>query len=259
MLSSMRALIVDDEPLARRVLREEIEAMTGIEVAGEAEDGQDALAQIATLQPDLVLLDIQMPGMTGFDVVRSFQGGERLPVFIFVTAFDQHAIQAFEAGAIDYLLKPVSQQRLERAVEKARRLARSAAENAETVARLQELGKPDESKEENKKARRIVGKHGRDYYLLAAEEVLAFQAEGELVWIITQKHKYLATQSLRAIQEKLEGLNFQRVHRNALVNLDHVRKMSALSSQRWLLTLSNQQEFTVSKRQAGAVESVLNW
>lgn len=255
MLSNMRALIVDDEPLARRVLREEIEAMSGIEVAGEAEDGQDALAQIATLQPDLVLLDIQMPGMTGFDVVRSFHGGERMPVFIFVTAFDQHAIQAFEAGAIDYLLKPVSQQRLERAVEKARRLARSAGENAEEVARLQELGKP----EENKKTRRVVGKHGRDYYLLASEEVLAFQAEGELVWIITQKHKYLATQSLRAIQEKLEGLNFHRVHRNALVNLDHVRKISALSSQRWLLTLSNQQEFTVSKRQSGAVEGVLNW
>jgi two-component system, LytTR family, response regulator len=262
MLGKMRALIVDDEPLARRVLREEMEAMAGVEVAGEAEDGQSALVQIATLQPDVVFLDIQMPGMSGFDVVRSFGGGAQMPVIIFVTAFDQHAIQAFEEGAIDYLLKPVSQQRLEKALEKARKLARNEAENAETVARLQEVAKPEEAQAGQaggKKQRRIVGKHGREYYLLNAEEVLAFQAEGELVWIITHKQRLLATQSLRAIQEKLVGMNFQRVHRNALVNLDHVRKMSALSSQRWLLTLSNNQEFTVSKRQAGAVEGVLNW
>jgi two-component system, LytTR family, response regulator len=257
MLGRMRALIVDDEPLARRVLREEMEAMPGVEVAGEAEDGQGALAQIATLHPDVVFLDIQMPGMSGFDVVRAFRGGEQMPVFIFVTAFNQHAIQAFEEGAIDYLLKPVSQQRLEKAVEKARKLARNVAENAETVARLQEVAKPEEAA--GKKSRRIVGKHGKEYYLLNAEEVLAFQAEGELVWIVTQKHRLLATQSLRAIQEKLVGMNFQRVHRNALVNLDHVRKMSALSSQRWLLTLSNNQEFIVSKRQAGSVEGVLHW
>ena len=250
----MNALIVDDEPLARRVLREELEALDSLTVIGEAEDGQGALALIATTNPDVVFLDIQMPGMTGLDVLREFKGGEHIPVFIFVTAFDEHAIQAFEAGAIDYLLKPVSQQRLTKAVEKARRLSRSAVDSVEAIAHLQETVASG-----NKVTRRIVGRLGKEYYLLGTEEVFAFQAEGELVWIITQKQKFLATQTLRALQDKLTGLNFQRIHRNSLVNLDHVRKMSAMSSQRWLLTLSNGQEFVVSKRQAHSVEGVLEW
>lgn len=249
----MTALIVDDEPLARRVLREEIEALEGITLAGEAEDGPQALTQIGTLKPDLVFLDIQMPGMTGFDVMRQING-PHVPVFLFVTAFDEHAIKAFEAGAIDYLLKPVSQQRLAVAVEKARRLCRNDAANLETIARVQEATETG-----SRKSRRIVGRAGREHFLLQAEEVLAFQAEGELVWIVTPQRKYLATLSLKAIQDKVQGLNFQRIHRNALVNLDHVRKMSALSSQRWLLTLTNGQEFVVSKRQASSVEGVLNW
>jgi len=250
----LNALIVDDEPIARRVLREEIEALETIVISGEAEDGQGALAMIATTRPDIVFLDIQMPGMTGLDVLREYKGGEHIPVFIFVTAFDEHAIQAFEAGAIDYLLKPVSQQRLAKAIDKARRLSRNHSENIETVARIQETVAST-----NKSTRRIVGKVGKEYYLLGADEVLAFQAEGELVWIITAKQKFLATQTLKSIQDKLEGLNFQRIHRNSLVNLEHVRKMSAMSSQRWLLTLSNGQEFVVSKRQAHSVEGVLNW
>jgi DNA-binding LytR/AlgR family response regulator len=236
------------------VLREEIEALDSIAISGEAEDGQGALALIATAKPDIVFLDIQMPGMTGLEVLGAYRGGEHIPVFIFVTAFDEHAIQAFEAGAVDYLLKPVSQQRLVKAIDKARRLARNASENIETVAKIQET-----VASANKLTRRIVGRAGKEYYLLAAEEVLAFQAEGELVWIITNKQKFLATQTLKAIQDKLSGLNFQRIHRNSLVNLDHVRKMSAMSSQRWLLTLSNGQEFVVSKRQAHSVEGVLSW
>jgi two-component system LytT family response regulator len=253
-IRAMNALIVDDEPLARRVLREEIEILDQLVVVGEAEDGQGALSAIATLKPDVVFLDIQMPGMTGLDVMHAYTGGEHVPVFIFVTAFDEHAIEAFEAGAIDYLLKPVSQQRLGKAVEKARRLSRNHADNIETVARIQEAVSPG-----NKPTRRIVGRAGKEYYLLNAEEVLAFQAEGELVWIITARQKFLATQTLKSIQDKLTGLNFQRIHRNAMVNLDHVRKMAAMSSQRWLLTLSNGQEFVVSKRQAHSVEGVLNW
>ena len=107
--------------------------------------------------------------------------------------------------------------------------------------------------------RKIVGRAGGEYILLNANEVLAFQAEGELVWIITAKNRYLAAQSLRKIEEKLEGSSFRRVHRNALVNVDHVRKMAALSSNRWLITLHNNQEFIVSKRLARNVREILSW
>ncbi len=104
-----------------------------------------------------------------------------------------------------------------------------------------------------------MAKSGDEYLLLNANEVLAFEADGDLVWIITAKKRYLATQSLTAIQDKLRHTNFRRIHRKALVNIDHVRKMSTLSSQRWLLTLANDQEFIVSKRQAHSVRQLLSW
>jgi two-component system LytT family response regulator len=110
-----------------------------------------------------------------------------------------------------------------------------------------------------KTVRKIVARSGAEYLLLNAEEVFAFQAEGDLVWIITAKKRFLAAQPLKVIQEKLQETSFRRVHRKALVNLDHVRKMSSLSSQRWLITLSNAQEFIVSKRQARSIRELLSW
>src|SRR4029077_14153842 len=107
------------------------------------------------------------------------------------------------------------------------------------------------------RSRRIVGRTGADYVLLDADEVLAFQAERELVWIITSKQRLLATQSLRGIEDRLGGMQFQRVHRNAIVNVNHVRKLSALSSQRWCITLSNSLQLVVAKRQAHKIRQIL--
>ena len=248
----LRTLIVDDEPIARRVLREELELIDGVEIVGEADNGQEALDQIAIQKPDLVLLDLEMPMMGGLDVVRSLKHGSHMPVIVVVTAYDKFAIQAFEAGAIDYLLKPVGKERLVEALERAKRLKGRQA--FERVAQLQEIGDPSSPL----RAKKIVGRLGSEYFLLSADEIHALQAEGELVWIITAKRKYLATQTLKALQERLANTSFRRIHRNALVNVDHVRKMSALSSQRWLITLSNNQEFIASKRQARAVRQLLN-
>jgi two-component system, LytTR family, response regulator len=241
----MKTLIVDDEPIARQVLREELEVIPEVLVIGEAEDGAEALQKIATLQPDLVFLDLQMPGMGGFEVIRNLKGG-RLPVIVIVTAFDQHAMEAFEAGAVDYLLKPVNEARLRKAVERAAALQGKPLQVAEHLANIEP-------------GRKIVGRAGEEYFLLDADEVLAFQAEGELVWIVTAKRRLLASHSLRALETRLGPTPFHRVHRNAIVNVNHVRKMSALSSQRWLLTLSNQQQLTVSKRQAASVRQLLHW
>jgi DNA-binding LytR/AlgR family response regulator len=250
----LRTLLVDDEPIARQVLREELEELPDVDVIGEAENGEQALERIHALTPDLVFLDLQMPGMDGFDVVRNLPGADP-PCVVIVAAFDQHAIRAFEAGAIDYLLKPVGQDRLVRCVERVRQLRKNSLAVAESVARLQEIAQQPPSS----RPRKIVGRLGEEYHLLDSSQVLAFQAERELVWIITRKQRYLATPPLKAVQEKLGDLNFARIHRNALVNLDHVAKMAPLSSQRWLLTLGNQQEFIVSKRQARAVQKLLSW
>jgi two-component system LytT family response regulator len=250
----MKTLIVDDEPIARRVLREGLEAVPEVVIVGEAENGKQALQRIAELQPDLVLLDLQMPVMGGFEVVRKLEGGH-LPIVVIVTAFDQHAIEAFEAGAVDYLLKPVGEERLRTAVERARKLRKSRLEVANDVANITAAALPENSAG----SRKIVGKVGGEYYLLDADEILAFQAEAELVWIVTANQRLLATQSLHVIEDCLKQPQFRRVHRNAIVNVNHVRKMSALSSQRWLITLSNSLQLVVSRRQAHNIRSVLHW
>ncbi len=248
----LRTLIVDDEPIARQVLREELELIDGVEVMGEADNGAKALDQIARHRPDLVLLDLQMPAMGGFEVVSGIRRGPHMPVIVIVTAYDSYAVEAFEAGAIDYLLKPVGQERLRQAVERASRV--SGRQAVERLAQLQEIA----AAAPGPRPRKIVGKVGEEYFLLDAGEVFAFQAEGELVWIITAQKKYRASESLKIIEQRLGRSNFERIHRNALINVDHVRKMSALSSQRWLITLNNDQEFIASKRRAHGVRRLLS-
>jgi DNA-binding LytR/AlgR family response regulator len=250
----MKTLIVDDEPIARRVLREELENVPHVSIVGEAENGKQALQQIAELKPDLVFLDLQMPVMGGFEVVQRLSGGN-LPIIVIITAFDQHAIEAFEAGAVDYLLKPVGEERLRKAVERARNLHKNPLDVANEVAKIAAASAPPNSTG----GRKIVGRNGGEYFLLDPDEILAFQAEGELVWIITAKQRLLATQTLRVIEERLKGQQFERVHRNAIVNVNHVRKMSAMSSQRWLITLSNSLQLIASKRQAHSIRSILHW
>jgi two-component system LytT family response regulator len=250
---SLKTLIVDDEPVARKVLREELESFADVEIVGEADDGPTALARIARDQPDLVLLDLQMPVMGGLDVVRSLKGGARVPVIVIVTAYDEFAIQAFEAGAMDYLLKPVGHERLAEAVERAKHLSGRGA--IERLAKLQDIADPAAEL----RKRRIVGRAGQEFFLLNTDEIQAFQADGDLVRIVTANRTYEATQTLKVLEQRLKDCGFRRIHRNAMVNVDQVRKMSSLSSQRWLITLANGQEFVASKRQARGVRQLLHW
>ena len=192
---------------------------------------EEALEMIRELRPDLVFLDLQMPVMSGFEVVRNLEAP--LPVIVIITAFDQHAIQAFEAGAVDYLLKPVSEERLFKAVDRARSLL--GHPRGRRCCRQYFRGLGQSVQVPTVPNRRVVGRVGEEYHLLDVDEVLAFQADRELVWIVTAKQRLLATQSLRAIESRLGEPQFQRVHRNAIVNVSHVRKIVTLSSQRWLL------------------------
>jgi two-component system LytT family response regulator len=251
---SIKTLIVDDEPVARQVLREELNLMSGIEIIGEADGGKEALRKIIDLVPDLVFLDLQMPQIDGFEVVRRLSG-THLPVIVIVTAFQQHAIEAFEAGAIDYLLKPVRGERLQKAVERAKGLLGKPREIAKSLAGIVSVkSAPDAAPAV---PRKMVGRIGREYFLLDLDEILALQAEGELVWIVTAQRRFLASQTLRSVESSLASSCFQRVHRNAIVNTNHVRQMTAITSHRWVLTLSNQQEFVVSKRQAHNIRRLL--
>jgi two-component system, LytTR family, response regulator len=249
----IKTLIVDDEPVARQILREELNLMSDVDLIGEADDGKEALRKIVDLQPDLVFLDLQMPLIDGFEVVRRLSG-THLPVIVIVTAFHEHAIEAFEAGAIDYLLKPVRGERLRKAVERAKVLLGEPREIAKTLARIPSV---KDTPVALPSSRKIVGRIGREYFLLNLNEILALQAEGELVWIVTAERRFLASQTLRSAESTLDPACFQRVHRNAIVNTNHVRQMTAITSHRWVLTLTNQQEFVVSKRQAHNVRRLL--
>lgn len=248
-IHALRTVVVDDEPIARQILREELAEIPGVQIVGEADDGLLASELINSVRPDLVLLDIQMPVCDGFEVLRRLS--PLPPAIVFVTAFEQHAIRAFEVGASDYLLKPVRQDRLRAAIEKARVASRRPAETAETLAKtLEEAG--------GNVRRRVVGRKGDEYFLLDLDEVLAFRAEGEIVWIVTRQKRLLANHTLQELETRLKGTQFRRIHRNALINVDHVRKMSAMSSQRWLVTMLNDMELIVSKRQAHAIRAVLH-
>lgn len=251
----LKTVIVDDEQIARNVLREELEEIPGLAVIGEADNGEMALQIIEKTSPDLVFLDLQLPDLGGFEVIHSLNQKPCPPVIVVVTAFDQYAIAALEAGAIDYVLKPVGEARLAQAVERARRLRQNPPEIAQQLRKMEEVIEPVAKGW----SRKIVGKAGDEYVLLDASEVFAFKAEGEIVWIITANRKYQATHTLAALQERLQNTSFRRIHRNALVNTDHIRKMSSMSSQRWLITLGNNLEFIVSKRQATSVRELLSF
>ncbi len=170
----MRTLIVDDEPVARQILREELEQLDDVEIVGEAADGTAAIRAIRELSPELVFLDLQMPGLSGFDVIRKLPSGGRIPMVVIVTAYDQHAIKAFEAGAIDYLLKPIGQDRLAQAVERAMSLRNRPAAVAERLANIQEVAESPDIR----RARRIVARSGDEYLLLNSGRGLCVPGRG---------------------------------------------------------------------------------
>lgn len=248
----LRAFIVDDEPIARQLLVDELSGMPDIAIVGEAGDGLNAVQGIMTLRPALLFLDVQMPGCDGFSVLAAIQGP--LPrAVIFVTAYEQHALRAFERDAADYLLKPVRPERLRQALDRARTLCRHPGESAEKVAQAmnsmvnEARGTPS----------KVVGRKGQDYYLLEISSVDLFRADGEIVWIFAGEKKYMATTTLRELERRLQGTSFRRIHRSALVNADRVRRITSLSSQRWLLKLANGLEVVASKRLGTAVRELI--
>ena len=241
----MRVLVVDDEPIARQILVEHLEEFRDVEIAGEAADGLAAVEQIQTLNPDLVFLDLQMPELGGIAVAKSLRG-DRMPLIVFVTAFENHALEAFDAGAVDYLLKPVRKERLSAALDKARRILAARS--------------PDASKPTPKTiSRRIVGRLGGDMHMLDPADVIAFQAEGETVIIVTATGRYYADHSMKSLEERIDAERFRRIHRKTIINTDHIRKISPLSSKRWLLKMSNGLEAVVSKRLAGMIRDETRW
>ena len=229
----MRVLIADDEPVARSVLREHLEHFPAIEVVGEAATGPEVIAEVNRLNPDLLFLDIHMPQLDGFAALKALKGAAA-PAVIFVTAHEDRALDAFNVGAAGYLLKPIRSERLAAAIERVQTAARKAPPPEPVL-------------------RRIAARHGSDIHLLDHAEVIAFQAEGETVQVISTRGKFEIPATLRQLEARLPSPEFRRIHRGAIINTSHIRKISPLSSKRWLLKMSSGLEMIVSKRMSGVI------
>ncbi len=204
----MNILIVDDEPLARQRLVGILKNLNGFTVCGEAANGSEALLRAQTLKPDIILLDIRMPGMDGLEAAQHLNQMSKPPAIIFTTAFSDHALKAFETHAVDYLLKPIKQERLEQALLSAKRLTRP---------QLIELKQNEDSAIRSHICVKIRG----TLELVPVEDVLYFLADHKYVTLKTPNHEYLLEEPLKALEEEFQHL-FTRIHRNALVADRHV-------------------------------------
>jgi two-component system LytT family response regulator len=219
-MKPLRSLIVDDERLARQKLRRLLEAEPAVEVVGECGNGLEAVAAIVRLHPDVVLLDIEMPGLNGFEVLRRV-GIENTPHVIFVTAHDEFAIKAFELEALDYLLKPFDASRLHQAIARARR-ASSEDLPERLIALLGRLDARDSSL-----TRILVRSEGRMSFV-RVDEIDWIQAADNYVRIHAGRESHLVRDTLASLEARLDPRRFMRVHRSAIVNLDRVHELRAL-------------------------------
>ncbi|MBS1766199.1 MAG: response regulator transcription factor [Acidobacteria bacterium] len=230
-----RALIVDDEDLARAVVREHLAAHADIEILGEAANGFEAVKLAAELKPDLVFLDVQMPKLDGFEVLALLDGP---PAVIFVTAFDQHALRAFDAHAVDYLLKPFSKERFDAALDKARRAAKPAAEFAPTLQSAAREGKPLD---------RIVVKDGPKVTIVPLDKLDFVQAQDDYVLLKTEDRELLKQQTLSSLEGQLDPNRFIRIHRSYILNLERLARLEQDSKEHWEAVLRDGIRLPVSK------------
>ena len=232
----IKTILVDDERLAREELKKLLETFKEIKVIGEAANADDALEKIEELKPDLVFLDIQMPGKTGFDLLEDLID---VPYVIFATAYDEYALKAFEVNALDYLVKPIETERLKNAVEKAIESirARQAAEGEDKGLRL---GVTD----------RVFVKDGDSCWFLPLGEVRLFESVGNYVRVHFDENRPLIHKSLNGLSDRLDGDIFFRANRQQIINLNWVEDIQQWFSGGLLITLKGGEKIELSRRQA---------
>jgi len=239
--TKIRALIVDDEPLARRHIRRLLERSADVEVLADCADGREAIGAIKELSPDLVFLDVQMPEADGFAVFDAV-GAESMPLVVFVTAYDQYALQAFEVSALDYLLKPFDRKRFARSLERARsRLSSDRSEiNRRALEILEELrakaGQPE----------RILIKSGGRAFFLKVDEIDWIEAEGKYLRLHVGRDSYLLREAISSVEAQLDPKKFPRIHRSTIVNIERVRELQALFNNEYHVVLHDGTELTLS-------------
>jgi DNA-binding LytR/AlgR family response regulator len=241
----VRVLVVDDEPIARRRLCRMLEEIGDVEIVGEASDGLETIARVSELRPDLVLLDIRMPRLDGLTLARTHA---ELPPIIFTTAYDQHAVEAFDACAVDYLLKPIKRERLERA------LARARLSRGDDARVMKLLGNLLEKK--TAADTRVLTRDGDTVRVFDAGEVVRFYAADKYSAFLSAGREHLLEESLNTLEERLTAHDFIRTHRAELVSLKHITSFHAERNGGWV-ELSDGQRARVSRRHVPALRRAL--
>jgi two-component system, LytTR family, response regulator len=240
---TIRTLIVDDEPLARDRVKRFLRDETDVQIIGECGNGVDAIKEITDKNPDLVFLDIQMPGKTGFEVIASLNP-KKLPTIIFVTAYDQYALQAFDVHALDYLLKPFNRDRIKRAVARAR-------EHVEH----KRIGNFDERlnsliadlRGEKKYLDRLVVKAVGRVFFLKTDEIDWIEAAGNYVKLHIGREAHMIRETMNGIEAKLDPRKFLRIHRSTVVNIDRIKELHPMFSGDYAVILRNGTELALSR------------
>ena len=249
-MTPLRVLIVDDEPLARRRLRTLLKDEPEFEVVGECEDGPSAVADARRLAPDLMLLDVQMPGMDGFDVMEAL-GPSRCPVVVFVTAYDEYAMKAFDVHAVDYLLKPFDRKRLRHALARARALRLHDEEpTRRLMAVLAEIraGRPQD--------RIVVKARGRVYFVLA-RDIDWIEAAGHYLTLHVGSDEHLIRGSINEIGSRLDPDRFVRIHRSIVLNVDRIQELRPSFHGEYAITLRGGTRLSSSRGYSEQLHAVL--
>jgi two-component system LytT family response regulator len=240
---NIRALIIDDEPLARKRIWTLLEEEPDILIVGECATGREAIATIPKLLPDLLFLDIQMPRVGGFDVLEAISG-QHMPAIIFVTAYDQHALRAFEVHALDYLLKPFTQERFKKALDRARaQLNKNGERQADP--RISELiGK---LRTEQNHLTRFMIKSSSRVVFVKASEVDWIESAANYVLLHVGDKTHLLRETMRALETKLCPKTFQRISRSVIVNLERVKELQPMGKGEYIVVLGNGKRLTMSR------------
>jgi len=234
----MRVILVDDEALARSVLREYLARHADIEIVAECANGFEAVQAITEHEPDLAFLDVQMPKLDGFEVAELVRGKTH---FVFATAYDQYALKAFEVHAVDYLLKPFSQERLDQALAHARKLLGAQDSQPELAAVL------DEAAERRGKSERIVIRDGAQVHVLAAADVDYVEAQDDYVLIHAHGRSYLKAQRMAQLEEQLEAALFLRIHRSWLINIERLARIEQVARDSHIAILQDGTKVPISR------------
>jgi two-component system, LytTR family, response regulator len=250
----IRVLLVDDEPLARDMLREMLQGDPQVDIVGESCNGREALAAIHAEAPDLIFLDVQMPEVGGFEVLASLKG-EKAPYVIFVTAYDQYAVRAFEVQALDYLLKPFDQERFDvswqRAKAQLRRDRNGGGMDERILALLEEL------KAGNKYLERLVIKAAGRIYFLETSEIDWIEAEGNYVSVHSGKKSHLLRETISSLESQLDPKKFVRIHRSSIVRLDYIQELQPWFHGEYRVILQDGTQLTLSRNHRDKLQEAL--